>query len=117
MSTIRLTKGDDGPDLNVTLKDANTGDPADPDTWDGIDLSAGTTSVTMKFRKRGSSTVLETLTLSKVDGGTDGKLLLTWGATTLDVDPGVYEGEIEIDEAGKIQTVEERLTFRISDEF
>jgi len=117
MSIIRLVKGDSGPDLNITLKDANTGDPADPDSWDPIDLSPGTTTVTMKFRLRGSTTVLETFTLAKVDGGSTGKLLHTWNPLSLSVDAGVYEGEISIDENGTVQTVTEVLTFRIADEF
>lgn len=115
--SIPLVKGDDGPDINITLKDANTGDPGDPDSWDGIDVSDPDTTVSMKFRKLNTTTVLETITLSKVDGGNNGDLVLVWNITSLDVDAGNYEGEIEIDENGKIQTVFDTLKFKIREQF
>ncbi len=115
--SIQLVQGDDGPDLNLTLKDSMSGDPGDPDSWSVIDVSPSTTSVTMKFRLRNSTTVLETLTLTKVNGGTNGEVLLTWGATSLDVSPGDYEGEIEINENGKIQTLVDPIRFALRAQF
>ena len=115
--SIQLVQGDDGPDLNLTLRDSNTGDPGDPDSWDPIDVSDANTTVSMKFRLSNTTTVLETLTFTKVNGGTNGEVLLTWNPTSLDVDPGNYEGEIEIDENGKIQTLPNLIKFKLRSQF
>jgi hypothetical protein len=40
-----------------------------------------------------------------------------WNPTTLDVDAGTYEGEIEIEDASGKQTVFDKLKFKVRDDF
>lgn len=117
MSIINLVQGDTLPSLNVTLKDSNTGELNDPDSWDPIDLSDGTTSINLLFRAKGSTTLLETIPFVKVDGGSTGQITLDWTASALANDVGRYEGQIEIDYNGSKQTVVEELEFKINESF
>ncbi len=109
--TIKWVKGDTKPAINVDLKDDETGDPADPDSWDPIDVSAGTTIVTMVFRKIGDSTIIDTIVFTKISGGAGGKIFLKLTATAAGVSAGLYEGEIIIDYNGETQTVYDKLRF------
>ena len=104
---IRLVKGNSKPDIIVTLTDDNTGS--------AIDLSAGTTSVTIKFRKQNTTTVLSTINTSKVGGGTTGQIQFDFAGGVLNVDAGMYEGEVNIDFNGSIQTVYDLIKFRVRD--
>tara|TARA_A100001035_G_scaffold278755_1_gene278366 strand:+ start:1610 stop:1942 length:333 start_codon:yes stop_codon:yes gene_type:complete len=106
---IRLVKGNSKPDIIVTLTDDNTGS--------AIDLSAGTTSVTVKFRKQNTTTVLSTINTSKVGGGTTGQIQFDFSGGVLNVDAGMYEGEVNIDFNGSIQTVYDLIKFRVRDNF
>ena len=106
---IRLVKGNSKPDIIVTLTDDNTGS--------AIDLSAGTTSVTIKFRKQNTTTVLSTINTSKVGGGTTGQIQFDFAGGVLNVDAGMYEGEVNIDFNGSIQTVYDLIKFRVRDNF
>jgi hypothetical protein len=115
--SIELVQGDDKPDIKITIRDSNTGEPGDPESWDVVDLSPANVTVSMKFRRQNTTTILETFTLSKVDGGTGGEVLLLWNPTSLDVDPGNYEGELEINENGSIQTLTDILKFKIKPQF
>lgn len=109
MSTIKLVQGDNLPEITLTLTDGNTGNP--------IDLSAATTTVEVKFRAAGSSTVLATLSCSKVNGGGDGKVKFFFPGTTLNIAAGAYEGEIAISFNGLIQTVYDVIKFRLREDF
>ena len=106
---IRLVKGNSKPDIIVTLTDDNTGS--------AIDLSAGTTTVTIKFRKQNTTTVLSTISTSKVGGGTTGQVQFDFSGGILNVDAGMYEGEVNIDFNGSIQTVYDLVKFRVRDNF
>jgi hypothetical protein len=106
---IRLVKGNSKPDIIVTLTDDNTGS--------AIDLSAGTTNVTIKFRKQNTTTVLSTINTSKVGGGTTGQIQFDFAGGVLNVDAGMYEGEVNIDFNGSIQTVYDLIKFRVRDNF
>jgi hypothetical protein len=109
MSTIKLVQGDNLPEVTLTLTDANTGS--------AIDLSAATTTVEVKFRAAGTSTVLATLSCSKVSGGGDGVVKFFFPGTTLNVAAGAYEGEITINFNGMIQTVYDVIKFRLREDF
>jgi len=44
----------------------------------------------------------------------DGKCFMQWNPTTLDVDAGTYEGEIELeDTSGKKQSIFDKLKFKV----
>ena len=118
-STIELVAGDTMPELNIILKDSNTAlsgqtlDAADHATWAIISLAAVDT-VTMKFRKTDTTTILETLPGSIVGDGTAGNVIMTWLSDTLTGAEGIYEGEIEITyDNGKISTVRDLLKFDV----
>ena len=120
--TINLVAGDTKPEINLTLKDSNTAatgltlDPDDSDTWAVIDITDPTVKV--KFRLLGASTILDTMTCVKVAPFTDGVCYMPWGATTLDVAAGTYEGEIELTYvSGAILTLYDRLKFKVRDDF
>ena len=118
---INLVANDTKPEINLTLKDSNTAaagltlDPDDSDTWSAIDISDP--AVTVKFRALGASTVLDTMTCIKT-APTDGKCYMPWGADTLAVSAGTYEGEISLTyTAGGVLTLFDRLKFKIRDDF
>ena len=118
-STIELVAGDTMPELNIILKDSNTAlsgqtlDAANHATWAIISLAAVDT-VTMKFRKTDTTTILETLPGSIVGDGTAGNVIMTWLSNTLTGAEGIYEGEIEITyDNGKISTVRDLLKFDV----
>lgn len=106
---IKLVKDDNLPEITLTLTDTNTGN--------AIDLSASTTSVNVYFRAVGSTNVLATLSCSKVSGGSDGKVKFYFPNSTLNVDAGPYEGEIEINFNGQKQTVYDVLKFKVREDF
>ena len=106
---IRLVSGDERPVIVLTLTDDVTGVP--------IDLSAITTSVIVKFRKAGTTTLLSTIACAKVGSGTTGQVQFYFYNGELDVDPGMYEGEVQINFNGDIQTVFETLRFTVRDNF
>jgi hypothetical protein len=108
MSTIRIVQNDNLPEVTLTLTDRQTGDP--------IDLSAGTTTVVVKFRALGGTTVLSTLTCSKVDA-VNGVVRFGFPGTTLDVPAGQYQGEIEISFNGQILTPFDLLNFTLRADF
>jgi hypothetical protein len=105
---IRLVQGDTKPEINLTLTDENTALP--------IDLSAETTTVVVKFRAAGTTTLLSTITCTKTDAS-NGKVSFNFSGGVLDVDPGQYEGEIEISYDGATHTVFDLLRFRVRGEF
>lgn len=120
--TINLVAGDSKPEINFTLKDSNTAadgytlDPLDSTTWAPIDLTGVT--VRVKFRALGGDEILDTLVCTKVSPLANGQCFLTWGADTLDVDAGIYEGEIELTyEDGSVQTMYDKLKFKVRAQF
>ncbi len=115
---IEVTQGDDLPSVSLDLKDSNSGERTDPETWDAIDLSNVTTITTIKLRlKGGDGTVLATATTTKVNTGSDGKLAMVWPSGFLDNAPGNYEGEIAVSYNSLIQTIAQALKIRILPQF
>lgn len=106
---IRLVQGDERPVIVLTLTDDVTGSP--------VDLSLATTNVTVKFRKAATTTVLHTITCSKIGSGTTGQVQFSFVGGVLDVDPGMYEGEVIINFAGEVQTVYDTLRFTVRENF
>jgi hypothetical protein len=106
---IRLTAGDDKPLIVVTLTDDLTGQP--------IDLSLSTTVVSVKFRKAGTTTLLSTISCTKLSGGTTGQAQFGFSGGVLNVDPGMYEGQIVVNFNGDDQSVYDTLRFTVRDKF
>jgi hypothetical protein len=106
---IKLVQGDSRPALVVTLTDEQTGSP----------ISVLGATVRLKMRRVGESTVLSTVSGS-VAGTPVGLVVFHWASApnSLNVDPGDYEGEIEITfPDGQIQTVYDLLKFKIREDF
>lgn len=120
---IKLVKGDDLPSLEIILRDSNkadtgkTLDVSDPSTWSPIDIT-NVSAVRLKFREIGSTTLADTIAFTRIAPYTDGKVVMNWGATTLDDGYGDYEGEIEIEyNDGKILTVPDMFKFIVREQF
>jgi len=109
MSTIKLVQGDNLPEVTLTLIDQQTDNP--------LDLSASTTSIVVKLRALGGTTVLSTLSCSKPNGGSDGVVKFNFPANTLLIPAGQYQGEIEISFNGQILTVFDLLQFTLRAQF
>ena len=119
---INLVKGDDLPALEIVLRDSNkaasgqTLDIGDASTWSPIDLT-NVSAVRLKIREIGSTTLADTITFTIINPATDGKVVMDWGATTLDIH-GDYEGEVEMTyDNGKVLTVPDKFKFIIRDQF
>lgn len=103
---IKLVQGDNRPYIKLTLKDA-----------DGNPINLDATTVRVYFRAAGTDTVLNTFTCNLLNGGLNGQCSFNFTGNSLDVEPGSYEGEIEIDFGGEIQTVYDVLKFQVRKQF
>lgn len=106
---IKLVQGDNLPYIRLSLSEPSSGAP--------INLSDPGVVVRVYFRAAGSDTVLSTIVCEKVDGGSTGQVRFNFGAGVLDVEPGPYEGEVEVDFDGQTQTVYEVLKFNVRSQF
>jgi len=107
MELIKLVKNDNRPLITITVK-------LDDGT---IQSLVGATEV-VYFRKRGTDTVLSTLSCTHVTDGSDGKTYFKFEGSALNVDPGLYEGELEITFGdGDKQSCYDTLRFQVRDEF
>jgi len=109
MSSIKLVQGDNLPEVTLTLTNAQDQEP--------INLSATTTTVVVKLRAAGSTTVLSNLTCVKPNGGADGVIMFSFPANTLAIPAGQYQGEIQISFNGQILTVYDLIQFTLRAEF
>jgi len=109
MSTINLVQGDTGPQIKVTVTREDTGA--------AVDLTDAT--VRLKVRKRGASSLAFTLiNVNASDTLADGVAVFAFAEGDLDVEPGNYEGEIEVtlvDES--VETIYETLAFFVREDF
>lgn len=104
---IKLVQGDNLPYIRLTLKNA-----------DGSVLAVDGATVRLYFREEGSTTTLSTLACSPVTDGADGRVQFNFPDNTLDVEPGAYEGEIEVEfPGGSKQTVYDPLKFTVRQQF
>jgi hypothetical protein len=125
---IKLVQGDTKPQLKYVVSDDTTG---------AVVNMAGAT-VRLKFRAAGSSTLLFTLTgylqsgIEDADGnvtlagtgetyavpGSGGRVAFQFNSGDLDIDPGQYEGELEVTFAdSSIQTVYSVTKFQVRAQF
>ena len=127
---IKLVQGDTRPQLKYVISDELTGVI--------VDLTGAV--VLLKFREAGAATLLFTLTGTLLGGledengvvsanqpgdayeipGSGGRVAFNFNTGNLDVDPGLYEGEVEVTftgaEAG-IQTVYSVTKFQVRSQF
>jgi len=105
-----LVKDDVGTQVRATLTREDDGSP--------VDLRGSTT--VMRFRAKGSSTIL--FTLSNINSVTadlaDGIAVFQFGSGNLNISEGKYEGEVEATlSSGEIGTVFEVLDFFVRADF
>lgn len=100
---IKLTAGDNKPDILIALKDEFTGKP--------IDIAASTTTVAVLFRYAGTDQTIATIPCVKT--GAAGTVRFNFPGTTLSVPAGLYDGKIEIDFNGEKQSMYDLLKFRV----
>ncbi len=122
--TINLVQGDTKPELNFTLRDSATAivtspvtilDEDDSSTWKIINITGYT--IKLKFKELNSSTVLFTESLAIISGS-GGTCSMIWPAGSLDIAAGIYEGELELtDGSSKVQTVYDKLKFKVREQF
>lgn len=105
-NTIKLVQGDNLPYIRLALKNA-----------DETPMDVSDATVVVKFRASGTTVTLSVLTCTFVTDGTDGLVVFNFPGETLSVPAGLYEGEIEIDFAGQIQTVYNLLKFQVREDF
>jgi hypothetical protein len=105
----QLVKSDQAPQIRAALKRE--------DDNSVVDFENG--SCALKFRKKGSTTVLFTLAASDVgDNFKDGIAIFSFSGTQLAIAEGYYEGEISITySSGSIETVFKVLDFYLRDDF
>ena len=86
---------------------------------DGTVIDCGGGSVRMYFRKKGTKTILSTLTAA--DAGTNlqnGIAIFTFEPTDLNIEPDYYEGQIEMTFSnGLVESVTELLQFQVKPDF
>jgi hypothetical protein len=118
--TLNLVTGDTLPELTFTMKDSNTAAPGmnldenNSATWAPINVTGST--VTLRLRELGSTTVKTSLTCTVTDG-TAGKVATDFPAGTLDT-AGTFEGELElVFPNGGIQTVNDLIKFKVRSDF
>ena len=122
--TINLVQGDTKPELNFTLRDSATAIVTDPvtvldeddsSTWKIINITGYT--IKLKFKALTSATVLFTESLAIISGS-GGTCSMIWPADSLDIAAGIYEGELELtDGSSKVQTVYDKLKFKVRAQF
>ena len=122
--TINLVQGDTKPELNFTLRDSATAVVTDPvtvldeddsSTWAIINITGYT--IKLKFKALNSATVLFTEDLVIISGS-GGTCYMIWPADSLDITAGIYEGELELtDGSSKVQTVYDKLKFKVREQF
>lgn len=104
---IKLVQGDTKPQIKITITDETTGD--------AVDITDSTPR--LKFRASNTSTVLTTM-VGTVTDGPGGVCIFVWPAGALDVEPGDYEGEVEITfEDETVQSVYDLLKFKLRQDF
>lgn len=104
---IKLVRDDTLPQIQVTVTDETTGT--------AINLTGATPR--LRFRAVGSTTLLATL-VGTVTNAAAGVCVFAWGASTLNVDAGDYEGEVEITFSnGGVQTIFDPLKFKVREDF
>ncbi len=106
---INIVQGDTGPQVKVTLTRSDTGAVED----------VRNATIKMHFRKQDTTTVLFTMSnQSSPEQQELGVCIFIFSAGQLDVDPGYYEGEVEVVfQSGVRETVYEVAEFFVREDF
>ncbi len=109
MSTevLRLVSGDDKPFIVLTLKNEIMGQP----------YQLANAQVFVQFRAAGSTDTPRTIPCTIIGDGSAGQVEFNFTGGVLDVEAGMYEGEIVIVDSGLEQRVYDTIRFRVRDNF
>lgn len=109
MNTIYLVQGDTGPQLQFSITETTNGS--------AVNLSGAT--VTLHFRAKGTTTVLFSRAANITESNASlGIAILQFNTGDLDLEPGQYEGEVEVILPGGLrQTIYEVLNFELRQDF
>lgn len=107
-NTINLVQGDDLPYVNLLL---TTGSEKSP-----LNVSDPDIVVRVLFKSVLKKALLSTITCEKVSPA-EGKVRFNFSGGVLNVPPGTYLGEIEINFGGQIQTIYDTLKFIVRAQF
>ncbi len=107
---FNYVQGDTGPQIQLAFTDGDNDEPTD--------LRGAT--VTLHFRAVGSTDVLFSLPVYvNPETAANGVAIIQWRENDLNVEPGTYEGEIEVvhGNGGLRETLFDTLRFRIREDF
>lgn len=106
---INLVQGDTGPQIEVTITDAATGD--------AVDLTGAIAVLHFRSEETQETLFTRPMTIPALTAD-EGVAVISWGTYDLDQEPGEYRGEVEVTLAsGTRQTVYEAIKFRIREEY
>lgn len=100
--THYLVKGDTGSQITALLSRVDTGEP----------INCTNSTVYLRVRKKGSLSILFTLT-GTVSQTPTNQVIFLFGDYLNNLVPGLYEGEIEVKNGSIIQTVYEIIQFQV----
>jgi len=119
--TIKLVAGDSKPSLEFTIRDSTEAaegkrlNEEDPTSWKPVDLTGS--NVFFKFRALGDEAFSTLECIIHDQASYLGQCVMNWGPTTLEVESGTYEGEVEVVSPTGKQTVYDKLKFKVRDDF
>lgn len=102
---IELVQGDQNVDVDFTITDAATGA--------AVNLSGSTAA--LYYRAVGASGLTATVNCSLPNAGVDGLVRATLPAACMAV-AGQYDGEIEITQGSRIQTIYKKQKFKVREQ-
>lgn len=109
MHVIELSVGDQRGDPEFDLRDKFSGEPGDAETWEKLDISAGTTTVVMRIKKVGSTAAATAVTCTKTGTYTFKLPLASAPFST----KGDYDGQIIVTIGGQQQAIIDKVLFRV----
>jgi hypothetical protein len=84
----------------------------------GLPVDCSTSTVVLKFRKRGTKIILFNLTGEIAAGSPTNEITFSFANNLINLAPGLYEGEIEVtDNTSNIESVYEVLKFQVREDF
>jgi hypothetical protein len=106
MSAIQLVAGDTLPFIELWLVNA-----------DGTAMNVANATVEIQFRALGVEPVLSVIPCTLPNGGGDGLIQFNFPAPALAVPPGNYEGAVQINYGGDLQTLWGTIPFVVRASF
>lgn len=108
LGTYKYVQGDTGPQMRLTFTEDDTGLPA----------NLSDSQVYLHLRPQGGAVVLTRELHVNPETATTGEAIVAWQEGDLDVEPGIYEAEIEVvRNSGTRETLFDVLVLQIRADF